>query len=293
MAYRPDPESLAALAAGIAPEVGRLYLFANGPLPAGLREDLARLPRARIIDAPSNLGIGVALNGMAVAALLEGYDRLILFDQDSQPRPGLVAALDALWQRLKAEGMRPSALGPRLVAAAGADSKPPRYRPVGPAAAGGAARPVAFLPTSGSLVDLAVLRRTGFFRADYFIDAVDTEWCFRAAARGHRCYLAETITMDHSVGTGTVPLPLGLTMPRQKPFRMYCYLRNNIHGLRLRHVPAGWKLRQIPLLALQAYGYARAAGFAPSAMGPLWRGLVDGLRGRLGEPPPESGYDPD
>jgi len=74
-------------------------------------------------------------------------------------------------------------------------------------------------------------------------------------------------------------------MPNQKPFRMYSYLRNTLYGLRLGHVPLGWKARQLAYLPLQMFGFARHHGFSGHAVRPMLAGIRDGLLGRLGVPP--------
>ena len=132
---------------------------------------------------------------------------------------------------------------------------------------------------------MRALRETGLFRADFFIDGIDLEWCFRAWRRGHSCWLARDVRMEHTVGTGTVPLGFGLSMPNQRPFRMGSYVRNAVYCFRLGHVPLGWKLRQTAYLPLQMIGYARHYGFARLAVRPMLAGLRDGVFGRLGVPP--------
>ncbi len=242
------------------------------------------------IDAEDNLGIGVALNVIALAATRDGFERLIVLDQDLRAWPGMVEQLELAFDELEAARRKPAAVAPRLVPPAGSgDSKSPRYRLRPGVAPEGRLQPVEFLPTSGSLFNLRVLRETGLFRADFFIDAVDLEWSFRAWAKGASCWLAGDVLMEHTVGTGTIALPFGFRMPNQKPFRMYCTVRNTTYGLRLGHVPLRWKARQAAYLAVQMLGYGYHHGFARHAVRPLLAGLRDGLLGRLGPPPPESG----
>ena len=268
----------------------RIYLFNNAPLEPMLRAALAGQDGLFFIDAEGNLGVGVALNVIALAATRDGYERLIVFDQDSRAWPGLVERLEVAFDQLEAARRKPAAVGPRLVPPAGApSSKPPRYKLRPGVPAEGPLLPVDFLPTSGSLFNLRVLRETGLFRADYFIDSVDLEWSFRAWARGASCWMAGDVLMEHTVGTGVIALPFGFRMPNQKPFRMYCTLRNTTYGLRLGHVPLRWKAKQTAYMAVQILGYSYHHGFARKAVRPLWAGLRDGLLGRLGPPPPEAG----
>ena len=292
VSFHPDAELLLDLVATLSRDVARIYLFNNAPLGPALEMVLADYPGLVAIAAGSNLGVGVGLNFIALAASRDGFERLALFDQDSRPWPGMLPRLGLAFDRLEALGRAPAALAPRLVAPRGrvaGASKPPRYRGRRGPVPDGALTPVDFLPTSGTLFNLRRLRETGMFRADFFIDAIDIEWCFRAWARGFSCWLAADVPMEHTVGIGTIPLGFGLTMPNQRPFRMGTYLRNTLYGFRLAHVPLGWKLRQLLYLPLQCLGFARHHGFRASAVGPMLRGLRDGLTGRLGVPP---GIDP-
>ena len=288
VSFHPDPGLLLDLVATLSRDAGRIYLFNNAPLDPALVMVLADYPALVALDAGSNLGVGVGLNFIALAASRDGFERLVVFDQDSRPWPGLVGQLGAGFDRLAALRRNPAAIGPRLVAPRGGTAgaaKPPRYRARRGAAPDGTLRPVDFLPTSGTLFNLRILRETGLFRADFFIDAIDVEWCFRAWRRGFSCWLASDVPMEHTVGTGTIPLGFGLTMPNQKPFRMGTYLRNTLYGFRLGHVPLGWKAKQLLYLPLQCFGFARHHRFRAAAVGPMLAGLRDGLLGRLGVPP--------
>ena len=287
VSFHPDAELLLDLVATLSRDAGRIYLFNNAPLHPALEAVLADYPSLVAIEAGSNLGVGVGLNFIALAASRDGFERLALFDQDSRPWPGLLPRLGDAFDRLEALRRRPAAVGPRLVvprAGGAVASKAPRYRARRSSAPEGALRPVDFLPTSGTLFNLRILRETGLFRADFFIDAIDLEWCFRAWARGVSCWLASDVPMEHTVGTGTIPLGFGLTMPNQRPWRMGTYLRNTVYGFRLAHVPLGWKLRQLLYLPLQMWGFARHHGFRSAAVAPMLASLRDGLLGRLGVP---------
>ena len=296
VSFRPDAELLLALVDTLSRDVERIYLFNNAVLEPALALVLGDYPNLVAIDAETNLGVGVGLNFIALAASRDGFERLMLFDQDSRAWPGLVGQLSFAFDRLTAMRRNPAVIGPRLIAPRDGvalsvhASKAPRYRPRRGVPPDGDLIPVDFVPTSGSLFNLRLLRETGLFRADFFIDVIDLEWCFRAWHRGLSCWLAGDVPMEHTVGTGVIPLGFGLTMPNQRPFRMYTYIRNTLNAFRLRHVPLRWKMRQAIYLPLQLLGYARHHGFGRHATRPLRSGLGDGLRGRLGVPPPEAGF---
>lgn len=283
--FGPQRERLLPLIDAVAPDVARVWLFVNGRLDSDLRRDLAALgDHVALIDAPVNFGVATALNLLALAAALDGHEAICLFDQDSRPPPGMVQGLAATRRRLAQAGARPAVVGPRMVAPAGESYKAPRVFARRGAAPLAGATPVDFLATSGSLLDLAAFRAVGKFRDDYFIDAVDVEWCFRAWARGRSVWLDPAWTMPHTVGEGE--LRFGpVSTPRQKPFRMGAYVRNTVYGFRLGHLPRGFRLRQALYLPAQCLLYWRDQGYGGAAARALLQAAADGCRGRLGPPP--------
>jgi rhamnosyltransferase len=282
VAFAPDPKMLRATIAKIMPHVRAVLVFVNGAMDQDLKEKLAQISGLELIDSSTNFGIGEALNIIVLNAALLGCSHVVLLDQDSRPERGLTDAIARVCQQLQDAGERPAAVGPVLVAPAGTQYKSPRYLSKRSTAVPGA-KPVYFLPTSGTLVSIAAFRDIGPFRGDYFIDGLDLEWCFRAWAKGYSCWLATGVAMEHTVGEGAVGV-LGFRTPRQKDFRLETYLRNTLYGFRLQHIPWWWKLRQAAYLAVQVLVIGIANGFRPSLMKRLARGFINGIRGRLGPP---------
>ena len=289
--YRPDPALLFDLLHRLRRDGVSILVEIDGStgeaISTEMLESLRAEPRVDIAQAERNAGIGVALNRLVTRARAQGADRLLLFDQDSTPPPGLAAALSRRMDALSEAGERPAAIGPKPVAPEGASARyrAPRYpaMPQRPARAG--VVPVRFIITSGTLLDLAAIERVGPFRADYVIDAIDTEWCFRAWRGGGSIWLAPDLAMEHRVGHDVVRRG-PITFPRQSPARMATYLRNQAHGMRLRHVPWQWKLRNLAYLPLQAVFYSLDQPRPVASLRRLARAAMNGLAGRLGPLPP-------
>jgi rhamnosyltransferase len=282
--YRPDPALLDALLAVLEADGLPLFVFVNGPVEAGVEARLAGLARATLLRSPGNIGLGAGLNAVVEAAQAQGFSHILLFDQDSTPAAGLAAALLAQWPAAERVHGVVAAIGPVLTPPPGESFLPIRYhRRAGLSDA--ALGAVDFLPTSGTLVSISAWCEVGPFRADYFVDGIDVEWCFRAWSRGQACLLAEQVAMSHRWGhaedeAGRLPQIL-----RQSRLRSYYYLRNASHGLRLAHFPFGWKIKATLRLLAQA-GLLVMRGGAPLEMLPLvGRAFRDGLGGRLGPAP--------
>ena len=278
--FRPSRDQVDRVLAHAASGFAGVIAFDDGGLPDGEAERIARAG-VTLLSAGRNVGIAEALNRIAAAARAAGADTLLLLDQDAEPPAGLAAALLAALARLRDAAIPVAVVGPAPAPAAG--HKAPAYPPRPGAPDSGPLAPVQFLATSGSLIDLDALARIGPFRADFFIDGVELEWCFRAWNLGLGCYLARDVAIPHRVGGGVIR-GFGIAMPRQPLFRMATYLRNAVYAWRLPHVPLRWKLVQAAYLPLQAGLYWADSGWRPAVLLRLLAAVRDGALGRLGPP---------
>jgi rhamnosyltransferase len=284
VAFHPDPSGLVRLISSVAPDVARVVVFANSPIDPAVKEGAARSASATPITfvAPGeNVGLGKAYNSIVDLALREGSEFVLLFDQDSMPADGMVRRLEDLADALRREGEKPAIVGPRPVKTNGEPFKIPRRRA---RAARLPAMAVDFAISSGSLIALRAIEAVGPFDEEYFIDAIDIEWCSRAWSAGWSVWLGTDIRMIHRLGQGVIRLPFGLRLTDQPPERLYTYFRNQIAMLRLPHVPALWKLRFIVSLPARSLIYAVRNRFARPVIKAIGLGLVHGIMNRLGSP---------
>lgn len=283
--YHPDEDGLARLVGAVAPDCDEVVIYANSAVTEGLEARLRGAAGAAglaVLRPDGNRGLGEAYDAFVRQAAERGLAHVFLLDQDSLTRPGTIPALAAAHRRLAEGGHRPAVVGPRPVDEAGLPMRtaPPRR---GPAAPPGLRR-VSFAISSGSLVDVAAARRVGPFRSDFFIDAIDLEWCFRAGAGGFSIWVAEEVRMDHRLGRGVIALPFGLLLADQPNRRLYTFVRNQLAMLRLPHVPASHKLKTLLALPVRIAVYLARDGFSRECRAALANGLRDGLLNRLGPP---------
>ncbi|MFC4172952.1 hypothetical protein ACFOYU_12920 [Microvirga sp. GCM10011540] len=289
VAFAPDAGLILPLITSVLRDVGHVTVFVN----AVIEEDLARRleaidPRCEVVYSDINLGVAEALNILALNAIMRGCTRLALFDQDSRPPEGMVAALGGAMDQLAASGERVAVIGPRITAPAGQEEryKSPRYFPQPARPARHGAVPVRYIITSGSLVDLSAFRAVGPFRSDFFIDGIDTEWCFRAWAKGYSCWFHGELPMEHTIGEGAVRSRIfRIRFPRQNPMRMYSYFRNQAACLRLGHIPVGWRARFALHMIRLALSTWAASPLSLRPLGVMAQAVAHGLTGRLGPPP--------
>jgi rhamnosyltransferase len=286
VAFRPNPDVFLALARRLASEADRLFVFLNDATDTDTMAAL-RATGATIIESPYNLGVGEAFNQLALHALWAGYTRLAIFDDDSTLAPGSLAALGKSLDALEVAGERPAVVGPLIVSPANAPQayRPPRYfRTAG--ADVGSAQAVLYVISSGSLINLDAFRRIGRFRSDFFMDAIDTEWCFRARKRGYSCWVDTGVELQHRIGAGVTRANLfGRGFPKQPPMRLFAYIRNQIYCLRLPQLPLWWRALLTAHLARLCGAHWLDAEDKPAMRRLIGEAMRNGLNARLGPPP--------
>ncbi|MBB4285511.1 glycosyltransferase family 2 protein [Roseospira goensis] len=248
-----------------------------------LRTAAAADPALTLLPNPDNRGLAAAQNQGLDALLAAGVSWLLLMDDDSTPAPDMVARMAAV------EAARPGVFGllaPRLrypaVARVPGFLRGLRWRVrKGPAPAQGLLEDPVFVIASGSLIRAGALRAAGLMRADFFIDYVDVEFCFRLRRAGHRLAVVGDAVLDHTLGRQTPHRLLGRTVwaSNHAPFRCHAMARNRARLWRgWVAVHPGWALQDMAALAAQVVrvllveeqGRAKAAAILRG----LWTGLI-------------------
>lgn len=241
---------------------------------------LAGTPAVRLVENSTNRGMAAALNqGIREGADL-GTAWALLMDQDSIPHENL---LETLFAALRACPFRERVA---VVGAAYRDVGTGRISPSPDAREAG--KPWverATVITAGSLISLPIHGEVGPFREDFFIDEVDHEYCLRARARGYRIIQARQLGMSHALGNSRVHrTPWGDTVTtHHSPERRYYMVRN--HATLAREYALREPRWVLASLAARVATESRVLFLEPGRgrkLAAIARGLVDGLRGRLG-----------
>ena len=160
-----------------------------------------------VVALAENRGLATALNiGLSRAREL-GYEWAVTFDQDSTPQAGMVAALWATRERFAEPGMV-AVVGPRLreerVAHEDHRWVVPHercrwwFRRV-PCVEHDLAG-VAFVITSGALMDLRIFAKIGPMDDGLFIDYIDHDYCLRARRLGFEILVSAGAMLGHNLG---------------------------------------------------------------------------------------------
>lgn len=264
IAYK-DAQDFERVAVALAPQVELLIVVSNSCPREYLVQILDRLPCAALLHYHAlNMGVATALNCGLALARSAGYSWVLLSDQDSMPSPTLVADLHAVYRRATARGLRVGLVGPNW---ADAGTGKTAYSTHTSHGLGWHAVPSLIM--SGTLLSMDAHTDIGPFPGSWFIDSVDTEYCFRARLGGWEVLVSGEVLMGHEIGAR-----VGKTMP----WRSY-YLARNALWLVGRH---GWALpgpsvRILCHWARFVVGTLRHTGPTAKARYWMWRGVRDGL----------------
>ncbi len=182
----------------------------------------------------SNLGVAAALNQGFQWALDQGFDHLVVFDQDSLPASDMTAQLLAAY-RAQPAPERIAILAPQIRDAVTGEritylKKRGAFSMQRVSCQTGTLEDISLVITSGSLNNLAAYRELGGFREDFFIDYVDTEYCLRAQANGYRIAVACNAVLYHRLGDQQRKRIGSLTLRPtfHSPLRWYYINRNRM-----------------------------------------------------------------
>jgi rhamnosyltransferase len=220
--YHPDAQFPARLAA-MRRQLAAVVIVDNGSGGAAqtMLRELAADPAIEVVCEPVNRGVATALNVGLARAAARGFAWALLLDQDSRIDADLLAGLLAVYHAFPDR---------ERLAVVGAGFRDFREEP--DATEHGAApdswEELDYVITSGSLLSLEAFARVGAFRDDFFIDYVDTEYCWRARALGYRIIKTRRHLMTHAIGNPSRHRLLWMTKwtTNHPPDRRYYIARN-------------------------------------------------------------------
>jgi rhamnosyltransferase len=232
----------------------------------------------------NNLGLGTALNQGCSEALNAGFEWVVTLDQDSQLDHNFLQIMLRGWKKCE---KKPAIIGSNYFSVSRNTYKiPPQYDSV--------PLPRVTVITSGSLMHLGYWNTLGRFREDFFIDAIDHEYCLRVRAAGLTVCLNSQPAMRHTIGAElTYSNWLRKIIPfSHPPLRNYTNARNSMRTIveNALQEPV-WCLRRatglcaefLSIIFLEPGKITRAKSFLHG----LWHGWL----GKMGPVPSESNHE--
>jgi rhamnosyltransferase len=274
----------------IAPQVGLVLLVDNGSS-AETRDRLNRIavsygPKIQLNLLEDNLGIAAGLNIGVKTALEKGFEWVLTLDHDSIATPGMVEALLRTYDifRTRNPGIvspqhidretgfkyRYVKFGRLLLRYGTTDSGPLECSSV---------------MSSGNLIKKEVFRDAGLYREDYFIYAVDNNFCRRVIRKKYRIIVSDEAILYHREGNLKKISLFGIAFstPDWKAKSLYYVFRNVVYDLKyLKQFPEAVNvalfLLRVLLTIFLMKGESRKIRLRAVA-----QGFKDGIRGKLGK----------
>lgn len=294
--YHPEPALLQRLLQSLTLQVDTLLIVDNTPdngdaimgILAPLRDEM---PGIRVERRGYNLGIAVAQNIGIRLAMAEGFEYVLLSDQDSMPSPSMVNALRECCEELQVQGVSVGCVCPEYYDET--TGQVFRFQVQLPgrlfysSVPGNPEKPwmeIIIAISSGTLIPLAALEAVGGMLDEFFIDDVDSEWCLRARAKGFRNFGTCRARLTHRLGDESFRVwYFGWREHTEySPSRLYYRFRNFVLLCRLPHVPVRWSVRASWYWLGNVYAHCCFARNRFANMRAIAWGLWDGILGRTG-----------
>jgi rhamnosyltransferase len=290
VAFNPEEDHLGQLLRECLDQCDGVVLVNNG---SSLALELQHQNRLHTINMVENIGLAAAQNLGVGWAACQQFDFVWFLDQDSWPESGLVISLRRAFAELDSYGDLPAAVGPYLL-----DHRDGIVVPFVRFHAWGIKRiyldpslshiKCDFLISSGLFTSINRFQAIGPWEEGLFIDNVDLEWCFRARSRGYYCYGVNQARLSHTLGESLVRIRFmrgHIPIYFHSPVRHYYMMRNRIALYRRGYVPLSWKIQDLPRALLKTLLFGLVYGPRLRNLKFTFRGIWDGLRGRLGPLP--------
>lgn len=271
--YHPDIQLLSENIKTYVQGLKQLYVYDNSEIKTpGIEEALIKLhPSIQYHYFNANEGIAKRLNRAVEEATRNNYDYLLTMDQDSSFKEG-----DFEKYKLQIQASAYS-----NVAQFGVNCQPHftivKDQP----------EEVLTLITSGSIVNLSLIKNIGPFNEALFIDFVDAEFSYRVIRSGYINLMFSNIILNHALGKlieGRSLVNFKKTLRiTHSPIRVYYIIRNGLYLLfKAKDLTATMKkdvLRCIKILKNDLiYNPALASVYIH-----LFSGIFDFLRGKMGK----------
>ena len=186
-----------------------------------------------------NLGIARALNIGTTIALNQGYEYLLMMDQDSFSSSNLIVEFKKYLENNPFENV--GILSPYHIYVN--YERPREYSET---------KEIFLAITSGTLLSLSAYKLCGPFRDDLFIDFVDFEYCLRLQINGYKIVQINKTFLHHQLGALEKRSFLfrDVAVYNHPPVRVYYKFRNRLYvSLMYFKVYPKWSIKELIILA--------------------------------------------
>ena len=246
--FNPCYDKLEALIASLENEISEIVLVNNGERNLLYEQKKISLEAKGVtfVEMNGNVGVATALNVGVQRLGAAGYEYCWLFDQDSVPKMGSANTLLRNFSSQKNDDSLVAAAVPVIVDSIGQQNLPMLVEGQGRKVQEvliTKRREVAAAITSGMMVKTKIWLETGGAKERYFIDFVDTEWCFRVRSAGYKIMCDPESTLFHILGDASPQKfkHFKRVLRQRPPMRTYHFIRNGVFLASEPYAPENWR----------------------------------------------------
>lgn len=239
-----------------------------------LKERFDSVSDATLMQSGDNLGIAYAQNIGFLQAIKQGAEFIITFDQDSSVQDNLVKNLYEEYEIAKRLGYEVACIGPSVINERNNNLYDKYFK--NSIKLNESMYSVKSIISSGTLYNVDVFAAIGFNKAEWFIDSIDIEWCYRARYLGYHVIMTTAIAMKHNLGSSDKKLPLGKSINVGSPFRLYYVYRNWILSLREPQFELSYKLKLLFMMVVKIFIFSNIHP-KKERVSYILRGIKDGI----------------
>lgn len=238
--------------------------------------------QVKVFNFGENLGIARAQSIGMKWAFENEADFILQMDQDSIPSGDLVEKLLECYEDLTNKGYKIGLVGPQDF---DKDTKELNTARLKKGTCIENTNYVSLEQTlsSGSLIPKPVYDIVGGMDDELFIDAVDSEYCWRIKKNGFLVIKNNDALLAHKLGDGKQKILGFLNVGVPSPIRHYYQIRNTLLLARRSYVPAYWKYSMLVKVVFKLFIYPFTLDRGFERFKYIVKGIKDGLVGKSGK----------
>lgn len=202
------------------------------------------IEKTEYVAYKENLGLSLAFN--RYLKTLTGNCYIIFFDQDSFCPEDLVEHLKEDYQTCCDNLGKKGIIGPAYFEKnAGRLMVPSQKEEVSVGL-----YEVKSIITSGMFTEFDVIRESGSWNDEIFLDMADWDFCWRVLQSGFFCCFSTNVVLSHRLGKSVHHIA-GIKVKEGVPFRVYYQTRDCLYLLKKNYVPLKFKIRFVLMLTVR------------------------------------------
>jgi len=276
VAYKPDIEDLNQAVKRLKKQTDIVIVCNNSDYDVKFEDE-----QVKVFNFGENLGIAKAQSIGMKWAFENGADFILQMDQDSIPSDDLSKKLLKCYNELTLKGYKVGLVGPLDYDKDTKELNKARFKK-GIYLDDTQCVSIEQTLSSGSLIPKNIYKIVGGMDDELFIDAVDSEYCWRIRQQGFLVVRNNNAYLAHKLGEGKRKILGFLSIRVPSPIRHYYQVRNTLILFRRNYTPRYWKYSCLIKVFFKLLVYPFVLDSGKKRLVFMFRGFKDGLLKKTG-----------